>query len=224
MKKLQRTKVISLVSILTAVNMLGNLLVNYFPKVPGFGTPTFIYLLACVTGFALGPLYAPISMGLSDAIIALLFPRGVFNPLMVLSNAWLGFLCAVIYRKFKLNFTIRHFIVLISVTLLFTYTINTFALEFYYLVLLKKPSGMYKRFLKNNNNISNFWAFYIFLVTSRVTQLFWIALNGVIAYPVLIRLKKIYPDIFVEKKLKQINKIKSSKINNVLLDDSKTII
>lgn len=216
MKKISRTKFISLMAVLTALNIVGNFLVSKVPKVPGYGTPSLIYLLACVTGFALGPLYSPIAMALGDAIPAILFPNGIFNPMIVISNAWLGFITGFIYRKLKFSFTVRHVIAFIAIPLLFTYTTNILAFVFHYMVLSggKSPSG-FKSFIASKGANRNFATIYSFLVIKRVPQLFWIVVNGVITYPVLLRLKKVFPHIFVEKN-KHINDDASNKEESII--------
>lgn len=209
--KNSRTRTIALLAVLTALNILGNVIVSKISKISIIpGTPSLIYVLACVTGFALGPIYGPISMALGDTLAAVMFSSGFpFNPFLPFTNAWLGLMCALIYRYLKVKLIYRHIILFILIPICFTFTINILPYIFHYFVLTGKRPSKFRQWFKVHNIPNEMTAVYIFLLIKRTPQLIWILINAIIAYPLIARLQALFPQIFVEKinKKKEITKL-----------------
>lgn len=127
--RLNHTQKIVYVSVLTALSAAVNLL-TYYPV--SYIAITFTPVVCFVAGYLLGA-KAGFAVGfIGDLIGGLLFPAGVYNPLIGVASGLMGFIPGIIFEYFGGNVYLKALISSILTLFICTAGINTFALYLMY--------------------------------------------------------------------------------------------
>ncbi|MDD3831362.1 MAG: folate family ECF transporter S component [Clostridia bacterium] len=116
-------------ALLVALNVLANI---FSIPILGSNYISFTYLVCFLAGMYLGVVPAVIVGGMGDFLGCLLVPKGVFNPLILLSSIMLALIPALIFRYSKQNKYINVAISVFLCLFLCTAFLNTLGLWLIY--------------------------------------------------------------------------------------------
>ncbi len=170
MKKslISQTKYIAYVAVLVALNALLNAL--SLPLFGGIVQVTFSYVPCFIAGIFMGPVAGILVGALGDLLGMIIHPLGPWIPLITLANAMIGGITGLIFKFSKLHPLLNLIISIITVFVVATLGVNTYALYVVYA-----------------QGSKTFW---VYLLGRIPTQSVVYAVNGTILYALYYPLKK----------------------------------
>lgn len=181
---MSKTRIISLTALMIALNVSANGLASIFTlKIPVFGVPSLVYATAFLSGIWLGPVWGGLASLFGDVIGFFLFPSGVWIWQITLSSTLMGVIAGLIFRcrikSLPLKITIVCVLTLIICTLLNSWGLSVYCFDSF-------PSAQAR-----GEKLGITSPFVMILIAKLITQPFWIALNGLLTFMILINTKNV---------------------------------
>lgn len=168
--QLKKTHRLSLIAILSALCVIANVF--------SFGTDfvkfSFVSVICFIAGYTLGALGGLAVGFIGDLLAGIIFPFGVYNPIIALGSALFGFFPGVIFHYFKGNNVIK--------------TIISFVICYVICSVFLNTTATYYMYLQGSSKYQTIFAYLVArLPTTAITQ----AINLAISIALLPALKKI---------------------------------
>ncbi len=126
---LKKTHKLSIIAILSALCVIANI----FSFGSDFVKFSFVSVVCFIAGFTLGPIGGLTVGFIGDFLAGIIFPLGVYNPIIALGSALFGFIPGVIFNYFKGNNIVKTVISFVICYLICSVILNTTATYFMYL-------------------------------------------------------------------------------------------
>lgn len=170
------------------------------------GRASFVYLGGIIAGYLLGPIFGFLIAMAGDAIVAFIAPQGPFSPLIMISTGLMALISGTVYNflHFRNLSDTKNLVIKIIVSSILIYLICTLVV-----------GGFGNAFFLANWDKSKHFGkdlIYIYKVTlpmRAAKQLAWVAINGITAYLLSLRLKTNFSKPYI---LKILEKIEANKI------------
>ncbi len=127
--ELKKTHKLSIIAILSALCVIANI----FSFGSDFVKFSFVSVVCFIAGFTLGPIGGLAVGFIGDFLAGIIFPFGVYNPIIALGSALFGFIPGVIFNYFKGNNIVKTVISFILCYAICSVFLNTTATYFMYL-------------------------------------------------------------------------------------------
>ena len=127
--ELKKTHKLSIIAILSALCVIANI----FSFGSDFVKFSFVSVVCFISGFTLGPIGGLAVGFIGDFLAGIIFPFGVYNPIIALGSALFGFIPGIIFHYFKGNNIIKTVVSFIICYVVCSVLLNTTATYFMYL-------------------------------------------------------------------------------------------
>ncbi|MBQ2718297.1 MAG: folate family ECF transporter S component [Clostridia bacterium] len=127
--ELKKTHKLSIIAILSALCVIANI----FSFGSDFVKFSFVSVVCFIAGFTLGPIGGLAVGFIGDFLAGIIFPFGVYNPIIALGSALFGFIPGIIFHYFKGNNIIKTVVSFIICYVVCSVLLNTTATYFMYL-------------------------------------------------------------------------------------------